>query len=89
MEKPELQTQTTFEHQARAQAAAWQCRHAWSVRRLLIEQDITRKHLAEAAGIRYQRLTRLLTGEVVMRVEDMMRLRLFFEMQAAPESEYA
>lgn len=86
VDEPELREQTSFEDQARSRAAAWQCRHASTVRRLLIERDVTRKRLAEVTGIRYQRLTRLLTGEVVMRVEDLMRLRLFFEVHATSRS---
>lgn len=61
-----------------SRAALLQSKEALEVRRRLVEHGVSRDEFARGVGMQYDRVSRLLTGEIVMKLEDIGRFNHFF-----------
>lgn len=75
----------SLEDRARSKAAFMQSLYAFRVRRFLVTRKMKRKDFARETGINYGRLSRLLTGEVIMTFEDLGRFAIVERAIIEPE----
>lgn len=76
---PELRASLgTVEEAGISHAALLQSKEALEVRRRLVEHGVSRDDFAQGVGMHYDRVSRLLTGEIVMKLEDIGRFNHFF-----------
>lgn len=76
---PEMARTVSMIERARSKASWVQAGHAYRTRVLIAKHGVTRKLVAAEVEMSYQRLSRLLNGEIVMRLEDAARLQLYFQ----------
>ena len=69
---------SSIEERARAGAAVYQSRLARQVRVLMAEHDVTQVEFSAAIEMKAARLSRLLNGTAILRVEDIYRFQCFF-----------
>jgi hypothetical protein len=58
---------------------------AWRVRNALARVDMTAKEYAEREGLNYWRVLRLLNGQIVLRLEDVLRVERNLEVRLLSE----
>ena len=78
-ERVPMDRRTDFEERVRSRASLVQSKHSYTARRYASRHNLSQKQLAAALGMNYQRLSRLLNGEIVMRIDDVARFKVFFD----------